>query len=156
MLGVKLKKISMIKVLLITSLLFSLLAVFPTGIANAAYSNGFVYNKNGCKVQVYTDYYRYYPSSSTTVDAFATNSGCGTLYYTMKLVDQWGHSATSESFEGYFSKQTPTKYFSISKIRDYTAGGQDSDAYMVEIYFYTNAAKTNYLGMANSNIVVVK
>jgi hypothetical protein len=145
-----------LKGLLALSLIVGGFLFSPVGQADAASSNGYDYTSGSCRVEVSSDYYTYY-SGAGTIDAWATQSGgCGTLYYTMKIVDQWGHSASSQSFTGYFSNRTPTKYFSWDKVVDYTAGGMDSDAYMVEIYLYSDSGHNNYLGMANTRILVVK
>lgn len=146
---------NLLNVLMLMGVGLVILLLFPSNHADAASSNGYVYNHNGCKVQVYTDYYTY-SKNAKTVDAWATNSGCGKLYYTMKVVDQWGHSASSQTHTGHFSSQTPIKSFDISKISRYNDSMGPSSAYMVEIYFYKDAAKTKYVGMANTNIVVNK
>lgn len=146
-----LSKIFLVAVLAVTGFLAS-----PTSQADAASSNGYDYTSGSCRVKLWTDYYTYYPSSSTTVDTYATNSGCGTLYYSMQVNDQWGHKISSQVFTGYFSSQTPTKYFSISMIEDYEYMGYDQDAYTVEMTLYSNSARTNYVGRASTNIVVVK
>jgi hypothetical protein len=74
----------------------------------------------------------------------------------MKIVNQWRHRALSQVFSGYFSSQTPVKSFDIDFIEDYDEPLGDSDAYMVEIYLYADAAHTKYLGLANTNIIVEK
>ncbi|SEI02398.1 hypothetical protein SAMN05192559_107200 [Halobacillus karajensis] len=134
----------------ITLMILGVFAFVPSNEAHAAsYKNG------SCTVTVHSDYGVYGPNAST-VDAWATSSGCGTLYYKMEILDQWGHSATSQAFSGYFSYRTPTKYFDIGRIRDYTAGGRDSDAYLVEVTLYSDSGHNNYIGMANKQIIVQK
>jgi len=143
------------KIFMIMSLAIVSLVGISSEQVDAASSNGYDYVNGSCRVKVWTDYYRY-TSKASTVDAWATNSGCGKLYYKMKIVDQWGHSASSQSFSGYFSSQTPVKSFDIDLIRDYDDPLGDSDAYMVEIYLYADSAYTKYLGLANTNIIVEK
>jgi len=144
------------KILLASVLAFTGFLASPASQADAASSNGVDYVSGSCKVELWTDYYTYYPSSSTTVDTYATNSGCGTLYYSMQVNDQWGHKISSQVFTGSFSSQTPTKYFSVSMIQDYSYNGYDQDAYTVQISLYSDSARTRYVGKATTNIMVVK
>ncbi|KML05222.1 hypothetical protein [Rossellomorea marisflavi] len=121
--------------------------------AEAASSNGGVIKVNGgkCEVRMYTDYYTYSKSAST-VDAYATGKGtCPTLYYTMSVkYGDSGHNASSQKHTGSFSKQTPTKAFSISRI----GKSEPSTTYRVWIDVYSNSAKTKWLGATDTKVII--
>lgn len=149
-------KVKMRKKLLQTLLIFSLAigGFFTFSIDNASAAD---YTSGSCVAKQHTDYYTYYNPSARTIDAWASQNGsCGTLYYKMEIKDQWGHRQSPEVHYGYFNTQTPVKKFDITKVNRYKdPTGRYSEAYMVEITLYSDAARTKVRGIANKNIRIV-
>ncbi|WP_078414341.1 hypothetical protein [Priestia abyssalis] len=136
------------KKLAITSSLISGL-VIATSIGTAEAATGswtsVPSSGTGCQVQVWTDATSY-GSGASTVDAYAkTNGKCNrTFYYKMSMRTGGGDYASSQTFTGSFSSQSPTKSFDISKINT-------SEGNFVEVQLYSDSARTKYLTAVDSD-----
>lgn len=114
-----------IKRFLIMSFLVGGFLSFPN-IQAAAASYGLWENVPGyssCKVRMVTDYSTY-STSATTIDAYIENNGhstCPRIDYNTFIVDDTYGQLSAETYSGYFSSRTPTKYFYLSKFVDVNA-----------------------------------
>nr|WGD67995.1 hypothetical protein P5646_06625 [Bacillus velezensis] len=106
------KKISILLSVVVLSL--GLLSI-PVGKAQAATGSWTEVGKKGCKVRVWVDAYTYSKKASTIDWYGETNGKCGTLNYTAYL--RVSEGASQYQLKGSFSKRTPTKSFSINKLR---------------------------------------
>ncbi|MCY8025681.1 hypothetical protein [Bacillus sonorensis] len=102
----------------------------------------------GHKARIFTDDTHYYKGAKT-VDWRAEKKGSGTLYYTAgvyKKRSNGGLIDTNLVQRGSFKHSTPLKSFSVTQIRKRTGKG----AYVIQLDFYTDAKKNDYVGTFES------
>lgn len=135
------KKISSIVIIGLISI-----SIIPHGKASAAWTGEqSLSGIPGCKVQVYTDATNYYKGAGTIGWKASQNGSCGKLYY--KAFTGRGSQFETTQY-GYFSYATPMKYIDIT-------GVNVIEYNQVNLNFYSDSARTKYVGAAWSNTVIV-